>query len=372
MTRQENLGLLALNCGSSSLKFSFYLANGPRLSLIAEGAAEEIGRSRSRFSFRVHDGGSVSREEKVAIRNHKAATRLALDALQDASTPKPLAIGHRFVHGGPHVREHQKLTPAVLNNLEAAAQFAPLHVPPAMAALRATQEKWPETMQVICLDTAFHRTLLDVSKTLALPASVREGGVERYGFHGLSLESIVAQLNPLPPKLIVAHLGNGSSVTAIQDGKSMDTSMGLTPTAGVMMGTRCGDLDPGVLIYLQRERGMSAAELDDIVEHKSGLLGVSELSSDVRELMAAREQNAKADLALGMFAFQVRKAIAGMAAALAGVDAIVFSGGIGEHATEVRNDICSGLGFLGNVDIRVIPSQEDLQIARIVQRTVIG
>ncbi len=332
--------ILALNCGSSSLKFGVYVSSGEEVTLIDEGEAEEI-------------------------TDPVAALPLAFDALKRCGGVEPQAIGHRFVHGGPRIREHQLVTPAVIEQLRSAVAFAPLHVPAALAVLEAMQQKFPKTRQVVCLDTAFHRTMPDVSKTFPLPAEVRTLGVERYGFHGLSLESVVAQLDPVPERLIVAHLGNGASITAIRNGESMDTTMGLTPTGGVMMGTRCGDLDPGVVMYLMRNGYGTAEQLETLFDRRSGLLGVSGKSSDVRELMAARKQDAQVDLALRMFCYQARKAIAEMAAVLGGLDALVFTGGIGEHAAELRDEICSGLKFLGKFQTLVLRSEEDLQIARI-------
>jgi acetate kinase len=223
--------------------------------------------------------------------------------------------------------------------------------------------------QVICLDTAFHKDMPHVSKTLPFSRQVREQGIERYGFHGLSVESIVAQFEQVPARMVVAHLGNGSSITALLNGKSVDTTMGLTPTGGVMMGTRCGDIDPGVFLYLLRQ-GMSADRLEALVDHESGLKGISEKTSDVRELTKARGTDPKSDLALSMFAYQVKKAIAGMAAALGALDTLVFTGGIGEHADDLRKEICSGLAVLGKFEIKTLPAQEDLQIARIAARII--
>jgi acetate kinase len=232
--------------------------------------------------------------------------------------------------------------------------------------LKATEENLPGVPQAICLDTAFHRHMPEVSRTYALPDKVRNLGVERYGFHGLSLESIVAQLPVLPDRLVVAHLGNGASITAILKGVSIDTSMGLTPTGGIMMGTRCGDLDPGLVVYLMRHGYAEAEQLEQVFDRQSGLLGISGMSSDVRELLEARAQNKQAALALEMFCYQVRKTITSMMAALEGLDTLVFTGGIGEHASALRSEIFSGLQFLssGKLDVRVLPSEEDEQIAK--------
>jgi acetate kinase len=264
------------------------------------------------------------------------------------------------------LREHKLLDSAVAKELEAAIEFAPLHLPSSLAVLKAAQEKLPGIPQAICLDTAFHRNMPEVSRTYALPEKIRKLGVERYGFHGLSLESIVAQLQSVPERLVVAHLGNGASVTAILKGVSIDTSMGLTPTGGVMMGTRCGDLDPGLVPYLMRHGYAQAEQLEQIFDRESGLLGISGTTRDVRTLLETRAQNKQAALALEMFCYQVRKTIAGMSAALGGAATLVFTGGIGEHASSLREEICAGLKFLSSseLDVRVLPSQEDEQIAK--------
>lgn len=356
--------VLAVNCGSSSLKFGIYRCDARDMALVCEGEAEEIGSERGSFWMKTSKQEG-KRTEKFALPDHAAAVRHALDALKHCGVPELAAVGHRFVHGGSEIRKHQRITPEVLNKLRGAVDYAPLHLPAALAALDAVQQALPNVIQVACLDTAFHRTMPAVSKTYALPASARNLGVERYGFHGLSCESIIAQIEHLPEKLVIAHLGNGASVTAILKGQSIDTSMGLTPTGGVVMGTRCGDLDPGVMIYLLRHGYGDPQALEKLVDKQSGLLGVSEKSSDVRELLAVRGRDKEADLALRMFCYQVRKTIAAMAAAMSGLDTLVFTGGIGEHAAELRDEICSGLDFLGNSQTLVLPSHEDLQIARI-------
>jgi len=365
----KELPVLALNCGSSSLKFGLYLCQKQHATLAWEGEAEEIGRENSSFWATTDDG--KRQKERINLPNHVAALAYAIDVLKRCNHRQPEAIGHRFVHGGPKVREHQLATASVVEQLRAAIAYAPLHVPAALSVLEATKQKIPGVAQVICLDTAFHRSMADVSKTFAFPDEIRELGIERYGFHGLSLESIIPQLDRLPKRLVIAHLGNGASVTAIRDGKSIDTTMGLTPTGGVMMGTRCGDLDPGVLLYLLRNGYSDASKLEDLFDHRSGLLGISGKSSDVRKLLTLRKQDTRVDLALRMFCYQARKAIAAMSAALGGIDALIFTGGIGENAAEVRNEICSGLGFLDKFQIMVIPAQENLQIARITAQIVL-
>ena len=360
----DTKSILALNCGSSSLKFGLYETGEGEPKLICEGEAEQVGKDGSSFWFKP-DPKAGKQEQKIKLSTHAEALQHALKALKESGAAMPDAVGHRVVHGGPQLREHHKLTGETLQQLQSAVDFAPLHVPPALNVIKAVQEQIPEVMQVICLDTAFHRTLPDVSRRFALPSEVAKLGVERYGFHGLSLESILAQLDPVPERTVVGHLGSGVSITAIQNGKSIDTTMGLTPTGGVMMGTRCGDLDPGVLFFLMRNGYGDAQKLETLCDHRSGLLGVSGLSNDTRELEQARPKDANADLAIRIFAYQVRKAIAAMTAVLGGLDLLVFTGGIGEHAKEIRGEITVGLTFLGKFEIKVLPAQEDLQIAKI-------
>jgi acetate kinase len=355
--------ILALNCGSSSLKFGAYQAAAKPV-VMCEGEVEEIGKDTSSLWFR---HGETRREQRP-FPNHAAALQRGLELLHEAGVDEIQAVGHRIVHGGIHVREHQRLTNQVTDRLRAAVPFAPLHLPAALDVIESVTRQLHETPQVVCLDTAFHRSLPDVSRNFALPAHIRERQVERFGFHGLSLESIMARLDPIPPRLVVAHLGNGSSITAIRDGKSVDTSMGLTPAGGVMMGTRSGDLDPGVLIYLVQNGYVDADKLMDLLEKQSGLAGISGTTSDVRTLLAARAHDMRADLALRMFTYQVRKTIAAMAAALGGLDTLIFSGGIGEHAASLREDIHTNLSFLGSYREQVLPAEEDLQIARITAK----
>ena len=297
---------------------------------------------------------------------------------------RPLAVGHRVVHGGQNLCHHCVIDNAVLHHLESAAAFAPLHNPPALSVIRFAQEHFPQLPQVACFDTTFHAAMPEVARTLPIPRELRSDGIRRYGFHGLSCESILRQLGDNSPgRLIIAHLGNGASVTAVKDGQSVDTSMGLTPSGGVIMGTRCGDLDPGVLVYLMREKNFDANRLEALINHRSGLLGISGIDSDMRRLHDVSISNADARLAIQMFCYSIRKQVAAMTAALDGLDMLVFTGGIGEHDAEVRAEICGGLSWLGiSVDptgnqsskvtishalsrclVRVLPSQEDAQIA---------
>jgi acetate kinase len=356
--------ILALNSGSSSLKFGLYGVGPSATEMLLSGQAEAIGGKDGSFHAQDSNGNSVL-SEAASLPNARAAIIRIGRLLADTDLPVPSAIGHRVVHGGPQLRQHCLITDSVLRQLVAANVFAPLHTPAALSVIRFAQEHFPDLPQAACFDTAFHAALPEVARVLSIPKEFQSEGLQRYGFHGLSCESIVRQLgDDLPGRLVIAHLGNGASVTAVKDGKSIDTSMGLTPTGGVIMGTRSGDLDPGVLLYLMREKKFDAARLEELVDHRSGLMGISGIGSDMRRLHEAAASNADARLAIQMFCYSVRKQVAAMIAALEGVDLIVFTGGIGEHDEEVRAEICDGLSWFGIGSVRVFTSQEDEQIAR--------
>lgn len=358
------LHVLALNSGSSSLKFGLYAVEPDALCCLVSGAMEAIGD---------------------AARQREAVVRIG-ELLSERRLPQPQAIGHRIVHGGPHLTEHCRVDSTVLDTLAAATAFAPLHTPAALAVLRYSLDHFPGLPQVACFDTRFHAQMPALASTLPLPAEWRERGIRRYGFHGLSCESIVHQLGPpLPPRLIIAHLGNGASITAVLDGVSIDTSMGMTPSGGIVMSTRTGDLDPGVLVHLLRERLVDAAGIEPMIDHRSGLLGVSGVSGDLRVLHARAPSDPDARLAIDLFCYSAAKQIAAMTTVLGGIDALVFTGGIGEHDAEVRASIVRRLACLGveldplanaatapssigtpssRCAVRVLPSLEDEQIAR--------
>lgn len=354
-----SLNVLALNSGSSSLKFSMYRVD-------STGAEKLFGESISTADC------------------PDTMTRVA-NALAASGMPPPDAIGHRIVHGGPALRQHCRIDDAVLRQLQAASAFAPLHAPAGLALIQFAQVHFPGVPQVACLDTQFHVGLPDVARVLPIARELQSEGIQRYGFHGLSLESIVRQLGPdLPERAVVAHLGSGVSITALKAGRSIDTSMGLTPSGGVIMATRSGDLDPGVFMYMLREKNFDAAALEALVDHRSGLFGISGVSGDMRRLHEAAESNRDARLAIEMFCMSLRKQVAAMAAVLGGLDMLVFTGGIGENDALVRNEICSGLSWIGvsldasrnrsasnplsdgasRCQVLVLASQEDEQIAR--------
>ncbi len=352
--------VLALNGGSSSLKFGVYRVGAESTTVSLSGEAELAG-------------------------GLDEALGAVWERLRASAAPTPDAVGHRFVHGGPHLRRHCRIDPPVLDALEAASAFAPLHTPVALAIVRAAEAQFPGVPQVACFDTAFHADMPEIARTLPIPHALRGEGIERYGFHGLSCESIVRQVgDAAPERMIIAHLGAGASVTAVTAGRSIDTSMGLTPTGGVPMGTRSGDLDPGVLLYLLREKRFDAAMIEDLVDRRSGLLGVSGLASDMKTLHAAAVSNPAAHLAVDMFCYAVAKQVAAMIAALNGVDRLVFTGGIGENDAAARSAICGALSWIGvrldearnrsatnpvngadsRCEVLVLPSREDEQIAR--------
>jgi acetate kinase len=374
---------LALNSGSSSLKFGLYRVDQSRTELLISGAAESIGDREGRFSVQMPGSNSPLRRVS-GIPDQSHALISIIEALAEFKLPAPESVGHRVVHGGPALRRHCIIDDSVLAKIQCAESFAPLHIPTALAVMRAAREHFPGVPHVACLDTAFHAQMSQVARTLPLPEELRSQGIERYGFHGLSCESIVRQLGAsLPQRLIVAHLGNGASITAVEDGISVDTSMGLTPTGGVIMGTRSGDLDPGLMIYLMREKKFDAAMIEDLMNHRAGLLGISGLSSDMRSLRSRAPTDEGALLAIQMFCYSVRKQLAAMIAALGGVDTIVFTGGIGENDSQTRSLICSCLSWMGveleqirntsavnpissstsRCSVLVLPSEEDEQIA---------
>jgi acetate kinase len=379
---------IAFNSGSSSLKFGLYALRAGHPACVASGDAHRVGEARSVFRVADASGRVVCLDPEPLRTSQDVVVRFSR-WLVETGAPAAQAIGHRVVHGGPLLRRHCRIDDAVLGQLTAARNFAPLHTPAVLSVIRSAQAEFPGLPQVACFDTVFHARMPAVTSVLPLPAALRAQGIQRYGFHGLSCESIVQQLaqaaaGKLPKRLLIAHLGNGASVTAARDGVSVDTSMGLTPSGGLIMGTRSGDLDPGVLVYLAREQGFDAKMLEDLVDHRSGLMGISGLDGDMRTLHGAAASNADAALAVRMFCYAVRKQLAAMWVVLDGVDAIVFTGGIGEHDAAVRAEVCAGLSSLGvRLDearhralanpissddssclVHVLPSLEDEQIAR--------
>ena len=438
--------VLAVNCGSSSLRLSLYCV-GEAERLVATAQVDRIGQAAGGLRLSAN-GRPAAVRELGRVAGHTAALDLGLHALEEAANGAHFdAAGHRIVHGGAEHRAPERVTPALLTDLRRVAGFAPLHVPPALEVIEAIEARRPGLPGVACFDTGFHRTVPELARLYALPAEFTQVGVMRYGFHGLSFEYIVEQLqregghprgaaeggrdgrpperaeggrdgrppetgegerdgrrpegaeggrDGRPPetgeggRLIIAHLGNGSSMAAVRDGRSIDTTMGMTPTGGLMMGTRCGDLDPGVIDYLMTHQGLTPAGLDSLINRRSGLLGVSGGTSDMRILLEREASDPAAARAVGLFCYQARKHLGALVAVLGGLDAVVFTGGIGEHAAEVRRRICEGFGYLGlgldaaansadaavisspgsRVTVRVMKTNEELMICRHTLRTL--
>jgi acetate kinase len=383
--------VLTINCGSSTLKFELFDAADEERSL-ARGTVDRIG-GRGSVEFSDENGARVI--QLAAVADHGEAALLAIRSLDSSGLLEGIeAVGHRVVHGGARFSGPALLDGEMLGEIEALKELAPLHNGPALAAIRAVREALgPGMPQVATFDTAFHRTMPRVARLFALPRRLTEEGVLRYGFHGLSYEYVMGELRRLDPevaagRVVVAHLGNGASMAAVRDGVGVDTTMGFTPAGGLVMGTRPGDLDPGVLLHLLRS--MDPDALGDLVNRESGLLGVSGTSADMRDLLEREADDPRAAEAVELFCYVAKKSLSSLVAALGGLDALVFTGGIGEHAAAVRWRICEGLGFLGvrldpernaenasvvsraggPVAVRVIPTDEDLMIARHTHRLI--
>jgi acetate kinase len=384
--------ILSFNSGSSSDKFALHRLAPDEEALLAEGEAEGIGLGSGRLWIR--DGRArVLSDARRSFPRPADAVRALLDEIDRLRLPRPDAIGHRLVHGGPNHFVAERLTPQLIGELRGMIAFAPLHLPLELEAIEAIASRFPGVAQVACFDTGFHRQMPEVARRLALPRALWDEGLCRYGFHGLSYEYVMETLGPAAPaRVVIAHLGNGASMAAVRDRRAADTTMGFTPSGGFMMGTRSGDLDPGLLVYLINQRGYDGRRLERMVNHESGLLGVSAISADVKTLLEKRAAEPQAALAIEMFCYQVRKQIGAFAAALGGLDLLVFTGGIGERAAPVRSEVCHGLEFLGieldrrrnetHADpisssasrclVRVIPTNEDLMIARHTRRLILA
>ncbi len=374
--------ILCLNSGSSSLKFALYQISDGEEVLLAQGAVESNSAQNARLWIQ-----SAQRKVEISevdVPSPSAALHAASVELERLQLPHPEAVGHRIVHGGQHHAAPERITDTLFNELGSLIPFAPLHLPDEIAGIEAVTSNFPSLPQVACFDTAFHRSMPEVAQRFALPRALRDEGIRRYGFHGISYEYIVRTLGAdLPSRLIIAHLGNGASMAAVKDGSPLDTTMGFTPAGGFMMGTRSGDLDPGIILYLLNEKHLKVSELAELVNHQSGLLGVSGIS-DMKMLLQRRDTAPDAACAVQMFCYQLRKQIGAFSAALGGLDLLVFTGGIGEKAAPVRWETCNGLEHLGiklererndaNADtistdnggclVRVVPTNENLMIAR--------
>jgi acetate kinase len=391
---RESHSFLTINGGSSSIRFALY-EEGEALRLLLNGKLDRVGLGGTSLTFRDSTGQS-QRNRTIDPGDHRSAVAFLLDWLETQQVFASVnAVGHRVVHGMTH-SEPERVTPELLHELHRIMPYDPEHLPLEIELIEAFRQRHPELPQVACFDTAFHRTMPRVASLLPIPRRYETAGVRRYGFHGLSYEFLMEELarlgDPAATKgrVILAHLGNGASLAAVRDGKSIDTSMGFTPTAGLVMSSRSGDLDPGLVSYLARTEQMSAMQFQEMVNHASGLLGVSEISSDLRDLLARESDDVRAGEAVALFCYQAKKWIGSFAAALGGLDTLVFAGGIGENAPLVRERICDELGFLGieldagrnaknaslistdggRVAVRVIRTDEELMIARQVIRVL--
>jgi acetate kinase len=385
--------LLAVNGGSSSIRFAFYKAGVP-MQRILEGKVDRIGLSGTHLAFKEFSKGTSGRVQ-ISAGSGKAVGFLLGWLEAQPVFASVAAVGHRIVHGMAHA-EPARVTTRLLGELYRTASFDPDHLPREIELIRAIQSRHPRLPQVACFDTAFHRSMPRVARILPIPRRYEAMGVVRYGFHGLSYEFLMEELRRIAGpgaargRVILAHLGSGASLAAVRGARSIDTSMGFTPAAGLVMSTRSGELDPGIAGFLARREGMSAAGFQSMVNHESGLLGVSGTSSDMRDLLFREARDKRAAVAIELFCYQARKWIGAYAAALGGLDTLVFAGGIGENSPAVRERICDGLGFLGvridarrnranaplisksagAVAVRVIRTNEELMIARSVARVL--
>ena len=381
--------ILVINGGSSSIRFAVYEADAP-LRRLLDGKLDRIGLSGTKLTY--EGQGMPQACVPMAPNDQRSAVSFLLDWLDAHATTRTVnAVGHRLVHGMAHSKP-ERITPELLTELHRITSYAPEHLPREIELIEALQQRHPSWPQVACFDTAFHQTMPRVARMLPIPRRYDAVGVQRYGFHGLSYEFLMEELKHLGDpaattgRVILAHLGNGASLAAVREGRSIDTSMGFTPTSGLMMGRRSGDLDPGLVSYL----ALSAEDFHLLVNHQSGLLGVSETSSDLRDLLAIEDEDVRAAEAVALFCYQAKKWIGSFAAVLGGVDTLVFAGGIGENSPVIRARICDGLGFLGitlndaqnsdnaavisqgsgQVVVRVISTDEQLMIARSVVRVL--
>jgi len=393
-TLMASNSILTVNAGSSSIKFALYQVSEV-LKQRLYGKVDRIGLTGTNLTFHELDGKPQA-SRSLAAADHKSAARLLIDWFEaQKAFASVKAVGHRVVHGMTH-SEPEQVTPKLIDELHHITPYDPEHLPREIALIEAFQQRHPKLPQVACFDTAFHRTMPRVARLLPIPRRFDAIGIQRYGFHGLSyaylMEELarVAGVKAAQGRVILAHLGNGASITAVHSGKSIDTSMGFTPTSGLLMSTRPGDLDPGVAWYLMQAENLTPKQFNNLINHESGLLGISETSSDMRDLLDRETQDIRSAEAIALFCYQVKKWIGAFAAVLGGVETLVFSGGIGENAPEIRARICDGLGFLGieleekqnsanegvisaaagRVVVRIIRTDEELMIAKTVCRVL--
>jgi acetate kinase len=387
--------ILTINGGSSSIKFAaFDPGDPPRL--ILKGQIERIGEADAAMSVSFSNGDAPAHLPNPAS-NHEQAAEQLIDWIESRLGKSAIgAVGHRIVHGGVHLLDHQLVTPELIAELRRTQPLDLAHLPREIALIETVRRRFPNVPQVACFDTAFHRDMPRVAKLLPIPRKYDAQGLRRFGFHGISYSYLMMELRRIAGdeaangKIILAHLGSGASMAAVKNGNAIDTTMAFTPLAGLVMGTRPGDLDPGLLVYLMRVEKMSPEKMDDFLSHDCGLKGISETSSDMRDLTTRRSTDIRAAEAVDLFCYRAKQWIGALAAAMDGLDTLVFAGGIGEHSPEVRAGICAGLGFLGlkmdqsrnatnaavisheqsQVTIRIIETNEEIMIAKSVLKIV--
>jgi len=383
--------ILTINGGSSSIKFAVFTTANPPTRLLS-GTVERIGSPQASLTVSAVDQKPID-HRTIGSADHEHAAEQIADWISTHDNQAPvIGVGHRIVHGGIHLLDHQLITDKLLRTLDDARPLDPNHLPREIALIKVFRRHFADVPQVACFDSAFHKTLPRVAKLLPIPRPYDQQGIRRLGFHGLSFTYLIGELRKIAPReaagrVILAHLGSGASLAAVHDGHPIDTTMAFTPTAGLVMGTRPGDFDPGLLVYLMRRENKTPDQMYEWISTQCGLLGVSETSSDMRDLIAKRDTDPRAAEAVDLFCYQARKFIGAYAAAMGGLDAIVFAGGIGEHSPQVRAGICQGLDFLGltldpkqndagapvistpasRIVIRVIPTDEEITIAQIVE-----
>jgi acetate kinase len=390
--KQQKQTVLAMNGGSSSIKFALFQTGEP-LQRKLVGKIDRIGLSGTNLTFhKLTQSQQVSRS--IQATDQRSAVNFLVDTLEEQICFASVnAVGHRVVHGMKHT-EPESVTQGLLDELHRISSYDPDHLPREIELIEALRQRYPKLPQVACFDTAFHRTMPRAAKLLPIPRRFDAMGIQRYGFHGLSYAYLMEELARVAGaqasqgRVILAHLGNGASLAAVRDGRSIDTSMGFTPAGGLTMGTRPGDLDPGVAWFMMQAENLTPKQFNNLINHESGLLGVSETSSDMRDLLAHESEDVRAAEAVALFCYQVKKWIGAYVAALGGVDTLVFTGGIGENAPLVRARICDGLGFIGieidekrnaanadvisaetsRVTVRVMHTDEELMIAKSVCR----
>jgi acetate kinase len=385
--------VLTINSGSSSIKFAVFPVGASEP--VLKGKAERIGLDSGLFEAVDAAGVRVVHQQQT-LSDHESALKLVLATARDATPHSLVAVGHRVVRGGVEDMNPEPVTPPLMQRIRELIPYLPEHLPHQVAAIEAVERFDSSLRQVVCFDTSFHRTMPRIAQLYALPRDLLNEGVLRYGFHGLSYEYVIGEFARMAGdpaargRVVIAHLGNGCSMTAIRDGRSIDTTMGFTPTGGLVMSSRSGDLDPGVVVYLLQQKRVSAAVLSDLLNRKSGLAGVSGGSPDMRDLLAREATDPHAAEAIELFCYQARKFLGALAAVLDGLDALIFTAGIGENVPEIRRRICEGMGHLGLVldasandanapvisakearaSIRVIPTNEELMIARHTVRVI--